>query len=142
METNLNSSSDSKNNRRWLFILIGILAACFLITACIAVVGVITYFGFSTSNSTYMNEVPDVTVELSVDQDGCGVVRGDVQGDTQVSSLTWVIQDEDGYSVLERNAENEYQYRYFVSGTYTVQIKAWYADAYHPISDQVTIHCK
>ena len=138
----MSTTSNTKTNRRWLIILLGILAACFLITACIAVIGLITYFGFSTSNSTNMNEVPDATVKLSVDQDGCGVVRGDVQGDTSVSSLTWVIQDEDGYSVLERNADNEFQYRYFVRGTYTVQINAWYEGAYHQISDQVTINCK
>ncbi|PKO05026.1 MAG: hypothetical protein CVU41_14035 [Chloroflexi bacterium HGW-Chloroflexi-3] len=142
MGTNLNSSSDSKNNRRWLFILIGILAACFLITACIAVIGAIIYFGIGKSSSININEVPNVAIELSVDDDGCGIVRGDVQGDTPVSSLTWVIQDQDGFSVLERNAENEDQYRYFASGTYTVHIKAWYEGAYHQISDQVTIHCK
>jgi len=138
MTTNTNTT----NHRRWLLILIGVLFSCFLISSCIIVIGLVTFFYISDSNSSPIHEVPDVTIELRVDNDGCGVIRGDVQGDIEVSSLTWVIQDEDGYSVLERNAENEYQYRYFVSGIYTVYIKAWYAGAYHQISDQVTIDCK
>ncbi len=141
MDTNLNSTSNSKNNRCWLFILLGILAACFLMTACIAIVGVISYLGIAGSSSSNINEVPDVFIELIVDQDGCGVIRGDLQGNTPVSSLTWVILDQDGYSVLERNAENEFQNRYFLSGTYTVHINAWYEGTYHQISDEVTILC-
>jgi hypothetical protein len=113
-----------------------------MISICIVVIGLVTYFNISDSNSSPVNKLQDVTIELRVDNDGCSVIRGDVQGDTEVSLLTWVIQDEDGYSVLERNAENEYQYRYFVSGTYTVYIKVWYAGAYHQISDEVTIQCK
>jgi hypothetical protein len=138
----MTTSTNSTNHRRWILILIGVLVSCFLISICIVGIGLVTYFNISDSNSSPSNEVPDVTIELSVDNDGCGVIRGDVQGNSEVSSLTWVIKDLDGYSVLERNAENEYQYRYFVSGTYTVHIQAWYEGAYHPISDQVTIHCK
>ncbi|MBE0688274.1 MAG: hypothetical protein IH585_19955 [Anaerolineaceae bacterium] len=138
----MNSSSNTKTNRHWLFILLGIFAACFLITTCIALIGVITYFGIAESSSNNIYEIPDVTIELSVVDDGCGVVRGEIEGDTPISSLTWVIKDQDGYSVLERNAENEYQYRYFISGTYTVHIKAWYDGAYHQISDEVIIQCK
>lgn len=138
MTTNTNSSK----NRRWILILIGVIVSCLLISICIVVIGLVTYFNISDSNSSPINEVPDVTIELRVDNDGCGVIRGDVHRGSEVSSLTWVLQDEDGYSVLERNAENEYKYRYFVSGTFTVHIKAWYAGAYHQISDQVTIQCK
>ena len=138
MTTNTNTT----NHRRWLLILIGVLFSCFLISSCIIVIGLVTFFYISDSNSSPIHEVPDVSIELRVDNDGCGVIRGDIQGDTEVSSLTWVIQDLDGYSVLERNAENEYQYRYYVSGAYTVHIKAWYSGAYHQISDQVTINCK
>ncbi|MBW6473520.1 MAG: hypothetical protein K0B14_10375 [Anaerolineaceae bacterium] len=138
MTTNTNSTI----NRRWILFLIGVLVSCFLISICIGVIGLVPYFNISDSNASPIHEVPDVTIKLRVDNDGCGVIRGEIQGDTEVSSLTWVIQDEDGYSVLERNAENEYQYSYFVSGTYTVHIKAWYAGAYHPISDLVTIDCK
>lgn len=138
----MNLNTNSTNNRKWILILIGVLVSCSLTSICIVVIGLVTYFNISNSNSSPINEVPDVTIELWVDNDGCGVIRGDIQGETEVSLLTWVIQDEDGYSVLERNAENEYQYRYFVSGTYTVHIKAWFAGAYHQISDEVTIHCK
>jgi len=138
MTTNTNSTK----NRRWIIILLGVLVSCFLISICIVVIGLVTYFNISDSNSSPINEVPDVTIELWVDHDGCGVIRGDIKGDPAVSSLTWVIKDQDGYSVLERNAENEYQYRYFVSGTYTVHIKAWYDGAYHQISDEVIIQCK
>jgi len=138
----MTTSTNSTNHRRWILILIGVLVSCFLISICIVGIGLVTYFNISDSNSSPSNEVPDVTIELSVDNDGCGVIRGDVQGNSEVSSLTWVITDQDGYSVLERNAENEYRYRYFVSGTYFVHIKAWYAGAYHQISEKVAIDCK
>ena len=138
MTTNVNST----NNRRWIFILIGVIVVCFLITSCIGVVGLITYLTVSEANSRAVDAIPDANVELWVDDDGCGVIRSAVEGESPVSSLIWVIQDQDGYSVLERNAENEYQYRYFVSGTYTVSIKAWYEGAYHQISDEVIIQCR
>jgi hypothetical protein len=81
-------------------------------------------------------------VEISVGKDGCGVFRGEVQGSSEISSLTWVITDMDGFSVLERNAENEYQYRYFENGSFKVYIKARYNGSYHQISDEVIINCK
>ncbi len=138
----MTKNANSSNYRRWIFILIGVLVSCFFISICIVGIGLVTYFKISDSNSNSINEVPDVTIELKVDNDGCGVIRGDVRRDIELRSITWVIKDEDGYSVLERNAENEFKYRYFLSGTYMVYIKAWYAGAYHQISEEVTIHCK
>ncbi|MFO7698457.1 MAG: hypothetical protein R6X16_15060 [Anaerolineae bacterium] len=84
---------------------------------------------------------PDATVSLNVLSDGCAVERGEVQGTDDVRMLTWVIADELGVSVLERNAENEFRYRYYAGGDYTVTIKAWYDGAYWPISDTVAITC-
>lgn len=81
-------------------------------------------------------------MEISVGKDGCGVFRGEVQGSSEISSLTWVITDMDGFSVLERNAENEYQFRYFENGSFKVYIKARYNGSYHQISDEVIINCK
>ena len=87
------------------------------------------------------NPVPDARVELKVAADGCGVERGEVSGSMPVSSLTWVIVDRDGYTVLERNAENETKYRYFTGGHYRVHVAAWYIDRYISISDEVEIDC-
>ena len=138
----IKTNSKSNNNRRLILILLGVIVSCFVVTTCVVVIGLVTYFNISESNSSPNNEVPAAFIELEVDKDGCGVVRGSVQGETEVDSLTWVIQDQDGYSVLERNAENEYRYRYFLSGSYSVHIKAWYAGSYHQISDKVFIDCK
>ena len=138
----MNSTSKTNNNRHLILILLGVIVSCFLVTICVVVIGLATYFNISESNSSSINEVPAAFIEIEVDKDGCSVVRGSVQGDTEVDSLTWVIQDQDGYSVLERNAENEYRYRYFSSGTYSVHIKAWYSGSYHQISKKVFINCK
>lgn len=95
-------------------------------------------------NSTHNEEkpaAPDAHVELRVAPDDCAVERGEVSGKTQVTSLTWAITDPEGHSVLDRNAEGEYEYRYFGDGKYFVQIKAWYNGAYHLISDRVDIDC-
>ncbi len=83
----------------------------------------------------------DDWVILTVEKDGCGVERSEVTGSTPVSSLTWVIEDNTGTSVLERNAEGEFKYRYFQAGQYTVYLNAWYGDRYHQISNEVTINC-
>ncbi len=84
---------------------------------------------------------PDARVSLEVLSDGCAVERGDVTGGDGVSRLTWVIMDTMGVPVLERNAQNEYRYRYWVEGTFTASVKAWYAGAYWTISDVVEITC-
>jgi hypothetical protein len=87
------------------------------------------------------NEPPDAHVELSLGDDGCHVVRGEVEGSTPVSSLTWVIKDMEGYTLLERNAEGEYDTKYFRGGQYKVYLKAWYNGQYYPISNEVIVDC-
>jgi hypothetical protein len=84
---------------------------------------------------------PDAYVSLRVLSDGCTVERGEVQGTDAVRMLTWVIAGQDGISVLERNAENEFKFRYFGGGDYTVTVKAWYEGAYWPISATVAVTC-
>lgn len=84
---------------------------------------------------------PDAYVSLTVLSDGCAVERSEVKGTDAVRMVTWVVADQDGISVLERNAENEFRYRYFSGGEYTVTVKAWFEGAYWPISDTVTIAC-
>lgn len=61
------------------------------------------------------------------------------RGQTNAKALTWVIMH-NGEIVLERNAENETQYKYFgtESGNYTVYLKAWIDSGYKTISNVVT----
>ena len=79
-------------------------------------------------------------ISLRVFGDGCGVVRGPASP-TELSTLTWVLRDADGFQVLGRNARNERRYRYFGSGTFTVDLEAWQGDRYAPVSRTVTVHC-
>lgn len=88
-----------------------------------------------------VNPIPDAYVFIEVGVDGCGVERSEVTGSNPVTNLTWVVVDEDGYIVLERSADNEYKYRYFNSGNYSVHINAWYEGRYHQISNEVDIDC-
>ena len=69
--------------------------------------------------------------------DGCGVVRSGEIGD----DVTWVINDQDGFQVLARNAAGETQYRYSQAGTYTVVLQAWGGRYYVAVSNEVTITC-
>jgi hypothetical protein len=79
------------------------------------------------------------TATLTVHTDGCGVIRTEVPPDTD--NLTWHVEDQDGFAVLERNARSETRYRYFRPGTYTVVLQAFDGVAYVPISNTVTITC-
>lgn len=108
---------------------------------CAAVVLGVFFLRASAEKSVTANETPDASVQLSVAVDGCGVVRSEVRGSTAVEALTWVIEDDNRFTVLERGAENEYNYRYFSAGHYIVHIKAWYGGRYHTISNEVEIYC-
>lgn len=133
--------SERKPFSRWWFLLWGFLAGLLVI----ALTGLVLLLARGTLRSLTSVETPkpevDAQVELKVAADGCGVERGEVSGSTPVSALTWVIVDEDGYTVLERNAEGEFKYRYFAGGHYRVHVVAWYLDRYVPISDEVEIDC-
>jgi hypothetical protein len=80
-----------------------------------------------------------LTHTLTVHDDGCGVVR--TEADPEPDGLTWSVYDEDGFSVLGRNALGETRYRYFTPGTYTMVLEAWGGDSYVPVSNEVTITC-
>ena len=126
---------------RWWFLLWGFLAGLLVVT----LIGLVLLLARGTMRSLASgdtpNPVPDARVELMVAADGCGVERSEVTGKDPVMNLTWVVKDEDGYSVLERIAEGETKYRYFVSGHYFVSVKAWYNGNYHLISNEVEIDC-
>jgi len=64
-----------------------------------------------------------------------------VTGSAPVTNLAWVITDKDGYTVLERSADNESMYRNFNNGRYSAHINAWYEDRYHQISEEFHIDC-
>ena len=138
MESNSPAISKSNPSKLIPILLIGFMLLMCLSIFCLLTFGIV-FLNIAQSSTSIENQIPDAKIELTVDKDGCGVIRGDVLGDDRVASLTWVIEDMDGYSVLERNAENEYKYRYFVSGTYTVYINAWFDGAYHQISNEVEI---
>lgn len=136
------SEKSNKNSQKTIIIIVVCVIFAFLSIFCCLSAGILIWVTSDSPVVSSENMVPNAYVEISVDDDACGVIRGEVQGSDSVDSLTWVITDMDDYSVLERNAENEYQYRYFRSGTYKVHIKAWYDGAYHQISDEVIIDCK
>ena len=71
--------------------------------------------------------------------DGCGVIRSELPEDAQ--TLTWVIEDEDGFEVLGRNALGEDRYRFYQGGTYTVVLEGFGDGAYDEVSNTVTISC-
>jgi len=142
MESEFPNKHNPKSNKLILVVIVVIAIFCCLFSICLFGAGMLVFSNSNSVISQPINHKPDAFVEISVHQDGCGVYRGEVQGSSEISSPTWVITDMDGFSVLERNAENEYQYSYFVSGTYSVHIKAWFNGSYHQISDEVIIHCK
>jgi hypothetical protein len=139
-DTPTNMTQQKKNLRGWFF-LWGSLAGLMVAVLCAAVVLGVVLLRERAKKSAAVNEPPDAFVQLSVSADGCGVTRSDVSGLIAVDALTWVIADDDGFPVLERNTENEFQYRYFIAGEYTVSIKAWYGGRYYTISNVVEIDC-
>lgn len=127
-------------NRWWFFLwgfMAGLLVAGFFAIIILLVSAPIRNVAVEPT----INPIPDARVVLTVAPDGCGVERSEVTGSSQIDNLTWVVRDVAGYSVLERFAEGETKYRYFVGGSYTVSIKAWYEGSYHTISNEVNIDC-
>jgi len=142
MESESSHSNYPKPNKLIIGIIVAIILFCCVISVCLIGVGFLVFNYSSSISPQPINHKPDAFVDISINPDDCVVSRGEVQGSSEVTSLTWVITDKNGYAVLERNAENEFQYRYFQSGTFYVHIKAWFNGAYHQISDQVVIQCK
>lgn len=139
----LESSARPPRNKNCLIITVIVVALALLacVTSVILTLVVARSSQGMAPGALEESSAPDAHVSLSVLSDGCSVERGEVQGTDDVRMLTWVIAGQDGISVLERNAENETRYRYFVSGDYTVTVKAWYEGAYWPISQTVMISC-
>lgn len=125
----------------WLYFLWGFLAGLFTAAVCAIIILAIRAPIRSLIAESTAYPALNAQVKLTVAADGCGVERGEVSGSSEVTNLTWVVVDDEGYSVLERNAAGEYQYRYFQGGHYTVHVNAWYAGQYHPISNEVSIDC-
>jgi len=127
--------------RIWPYLLaVAALAGCCLLT-CIVILLLRVVLVRSEASAAATTTPPDARAVLTIAADGCGVTRTEVEGSTPVRSLTWVISDAEGFSVLERNAEGEYNYRYFRGGQYRVLLKAWYSDRYFPVSNEVEINC-
>ena len=125
-----------------LLLLIGLLAMLLCICICLISIGGSYVLSESSAEGPSGDQpTPDATVTLSISDDGCQVERTDLDGSSPVRMLTWVITDLNGNVLLERNAEGEYQYGYFQSGTYRVHLKGWYEGRYHQISNQVMIEC-
>ncbi len=139
METN--KTRNHNDRTRWLFFLWGLLSGLLLAVMSAGVILGVALFQTRDQRTAGLYEVPDASVQLSVAADGCGVIRGEVNGKNAVDGITWVIEDADGFVVLERTADAETRYRYFAAGQYTVTIKARYHGRYYTISNAVEIDC-
>jgi hypothetical protein len=84
---------------------------------------------------------PDATVMLSVEADGCTVLRTEVVGKSSIQHFLWLITDEDFKTVGTLSADDIYTYRHNRSGRYAVVIQAWYEGGYVTISNKVKINC-
>jgi hypothetical protein len=122
---------------------LGSVFGIFVTLVCFATIAIIGIFPIKSRSQEYIitDNPPDAYVELVLGDDGCHVVRGEVEGSTPVSSLTWVMKDMEGYTLLERNAEGEYDTKYFRGGQYKVYLEAWHSGQYYQISDEVTVDC-
>ena len=84
----------------------------------------------------------DAASNLSVGSDGCTVYRTEVVGSSEVKNLGWVITNEEGEVVLDRNAENEFQYSHYNPGIYNVVLTAYFNGKYVEVSNKVKIDCR
>jgi len=142
MTSSLSESSSSQKSLITVLFIIAAFCTIICVFICGMVIGALFLFPQLDSESqSIIRPTPDARITLSVADDGCHVERTELAGSSQVSSLTWVITDMDGYVLLERNAEGEYQYGYYQGGSYRVHMKAWYEGQYHQISDEVIVEC-
>jgi len=117
-----------------------------LITAsiCICILMLITMVWWLSTRSgadALGSTPPNARVLIHVENDGCHVTRTEVEGRDTIRLLTWVVQDMDGYTVLERLADHEYTYGYFRGGQYRIHLKAWHQGRYWRISNEVIVSC-
>jgi hypothetical protein len=140
--TTKTAQSPKANQFPILLIIFGLLGIFLCICLClISVGGLFTLSESSAEGLSADQPTPDARVNLSITDDGCHVERTDPEGSSQVSMLTWVITDLDGNVLLERNAEGEYKYGYYQSGTYLAYVKGWYEGRYHQLSNEVMFEC-
>lgn len=62
------------------------------------------------------------------------------RSDGESSNLTWVVK-RNGITVLQRNAANEFSYKYYANNsgyTYTIHLNAWFNGEYQRVSNTVT----
>ena len=143
----MTETSNQKTKSRTEFgILMFGLGSCLGVSVtlvCIAVTTILGIFPINSRSQQYdiIDEPPDAYVELVLGDDGCHVIRGEVVGSTPVRTLTWVMKDMEGYHLMERLAEGEYDTKYFRGGQYEVYLKAWYNGQYYQISDTITVDC-
>jgi len=92
---------------------------------CVAAAAAAVFSFRSVVQETAIPEAaPDAYAEITVKVDGCSVARTEVEGYTPVRMLTWVVTDlGTDQIVLERDAEDEFEYRYFSPGRYSIQLK-------------------
>ena len=131
----------SQTTRVILIVVIGLTVLCCVLVCLIGAGGLLIYRQPTSQGASQSVETPEAWIDLQVAFDGCHVQRSELQGDSGVSMLTWVISDLDGTVLLELSAEDEMIYRYSQSGTYRVHVKGWYASQYHTLSDEVLIEC-
>ncbi|MCH2547088.1 MAG: hypothetical protein MK052_05730 [Alphaproteobacteria bacterium] len=93
------------------------------------------YPGYQSAPTQSMRTgVPSARIWLAEDYT---INRSDLENAEGTRALTWVIQA-NGNTMLERNAKNEMQYRYYrlqPGVTYTVYLKAFFDGAYHTVSN-------
>lgn len=143
MTTSPTGNPPEKNKQGKTLLIIGI-GALVLVCLCVAAAAAAVFSFRSVVQETAIPEAaPDAYAEITVKDDGCSVARTEVEGYTPVRMLTWVVTNlETDQIVLERNAEDEFEYRYFSPGKYTIHLKAWYAGQYYPVSNEVQVECK
>lgn len=142
MTSQNNHSPNAKQPLPILVLISGVLGS--ILCICICVISTSGFFLFrvkSTETLSTNQSTPDARIIISVAEDGCHVERTDLEGSSPVRMLTWVISDLDDHVLLERNAEGEYRYGYFQSGSYRVHMKGWYEGHYYRISNEVIIEC-
>jgi hypothetical protein len=143
MESDHDQRKTSQTTFNWAHFGLGCFSGVILSITCFLTIAIplIGWSIFVPAQSYHSTGELDVSVEISVQSDGCTVTRTDVEGATPISNLQWVVMDASGEQVLGRAAEGEVQYTYYRSGEYRVYLVAWHAGEYVQISNEVIINC-
>ena len=142
MSSSRSESSASNISLRIALIILVALILLFSVFVCGLASGIV--FGDSlrlASDRPRTYPTPDANITITVSKNGCHVDRTELVGSSPVDSLTWVVSDMDGYVLLERNAEGEYNYGHYQVGNFRIHMKGWYKGRYHKISNEVVVNC-